>query len=75
MYLSSLKCFRYCTKSSVFWSHKLGTHRFKINRGDIYFFMIFGDPLQIILTQPRSQALSSPKRKTLVGSGHVPPRF
>ena len=25
--------------------------------------------------QPRSQALSSPERKTLVGSGHVAPRF
>ena len=25
--------------------------------------------------QPRSQALSSPERMTLVGSGHVPPRF
>ena len=28
-----------------------------------------------VLSQPRSQALSSPERKTLVGSGHVPPRF
>ena len=27
------------------------------------------------LTQPRSQVLSSPERKTLVGSGHVAPRF
>ena len=25
--------------------------------------------------QPRSQALPSPERKTLVGSGHVAPRF
>ena len=26
-------------------------------------------------TQPRFQVLSSPKRKTLVGSGQLPPRF
>ena len=30
---------------------------------------------KVVNLQPSSQALSSPKRKTLVGSGHVSPRL
>ena len=31
--------------------------------------------LEVIVAQPRSQALPSPERKTLVGSGHMAPRL
>ena len=57
----------YLKRVSVIWSSHLSDHNKVLATNQF--------ALPAMTYQPRSEALSSPERKTLVGSGHVRPRF